>query len=123
LLSSKILASVPERFFSGRVEGWAAVEKLLGRLRNRATILGEGSSDDGASCLTFTETYTFDDDQKDTLNWRIVKLGEGQYRRTETRLKGEAEDEQAGSAFHGKRTSLVAAICRGGTAGARHSGE
>jgi Protein of unknown function (DUF3833) len=95
---------LPERFFSERVEGWVTVENLLGRLRNRATILGEGNWDDAASCLAFTETYTFDDGQKDTFNWRIVKLGEAQYRGTETRLKGEAEGEQSGSAFHWRYT-------------------
>jgi Protein of unknown function (DUF3833) len=95
---------LPERFFSGRVEGWVLVENLLGTLRNRATIVGEGNWDNVVSCLTFIETYTFDDGEKDTFNWRIRKVGQGRYRGTEPRLKGEAEGEQAGSCFHWRYT-------------------
>jgi hypothetical protein len=95
---------LPERFFAGQVEGWVIVENLLGGLRSRATILGTGTWDEAGSCLTFIETYTFDDGEKDTYCWRIRKIGEGCYRGTEPRLKGEAEGEQAGSAFHWKYT-------------------
>ncbi len=95
---------LPERFFSGRIEGWVTVENLLGKLRNRATIAGAGDWNDGTSCLTFTETYTFDDGEKDTFRWAIRKIGEGRYRGTEPRLKGEAEGEQAGCAFHWRYT-------------------
>jgi Protein of unknown function (DUF3833) len=80
---------LPERFFSGQVEGWVVVDNLLGKLRNRATILGTGNWDEPAHCLTFSETYTFDDGEKDTFQWRIRKIGEGHYRGTEPRLKGE----------------------------------
>jgi uncharacterized protein DUF3833 len=95
---------LPERFFSGQVEGWVVVDNLLGKLRNRATILGTGNWDEPAHCLTFSETYTFDDGEKDTFQWRIRKIGEGHYRGTEPRLKGEALGDQAGSAFHWRYT-------------------
>jgi Protein of unknown function (DUF3833) len=93
---------LPERFFNGRVEGWVLVEKLFGGLRNRATIVGEGMWDEAVRTLTFAETYTFDDGDSDTFNWRIRKIAEGRYSGSETRIKGEAIGEHAGCAFHWK---------------------
>lgn len=54
--------------------------------------------------MDFTETWTFDNDHIDTLNWTIQSLGDGRYSGTESRIVGEAEGEQAGCAFHWKYT-------------------
>ena len=90
----------PEQVFHGRIEGWAVVTGPLGGLQRRATIRAEGSHDAGLGVTSFTETWTFDDGQVDTLRWRIHARGEGRYRGEEPTLDGEAEGEQAGCAFH-----------------------
>lgn len=91
---------LPENFFVGRIEGWAVFENLIGGLQRRATIAATGSLEKDTQTILFTETYTFDNGQSDTLHWSIQKLAEGRYRGLENRLEGEATGEQAGCAFH-----------------------
>ncbi len=91
---------LPEQFFDGRLEGWAVLESLVGGLQKRATIAAEGRWDPAAATVFFTETYTFDDGHRDTLNWAIRKRAPGKYSGAENRLDGEASGGQAGCAFH-----------------------
>ncbi|WP_346730704.1 DUF3833 family protein [Bradyrhizobium sp. 199] len=94
------LLFLPEKFFVGRLEGWAVVESLVGGLLKRASIAAHGELDADTDTVVFTETYTFDDGQSDTLRWTIHKSGEGQYTGLQNRLEGEAVGKQAGCAFH-----------------------
>lgn len=91
---------LPERFFAGRLEGWAVLESLVGGLLKRATIAAHGELDADTDTVVFTETYSFDDGHSDTLRWTIHKTADGQYTGLENRLDGEARGEQAGCAFH-----------------------
>ncbi|CCD95922.1 conserved hypothetical protein [Bradyrhizobium sp. ORS 375] len=95
---------LPERFFHGRLEGWAVLESLIGGLLKRATITAEGQWDEAKQVVQFVETYRFDDGHEDTLNWAIKKLGPGKYNGSEPHLEGEAEGDQAGCAFHWRYT-------------------
>ncbi len=95
---------LPEKFFVGRLEGWAVIESPIGGLLKRATITAHGELDAEADTVVLTESYTFDDGHSDTLRWTIHKTSEGQYRGHENRLEGEAVGEQAGCAFHWKYT-------------------
>lgn len=95
---------LPERFFVGRVEGWAVLESLVGGLLKRASITGHGEFESHTETVLFTEAYTFDDGHSDTLHWTIRKGQEGRYTGLENRLEGEAIGEQAGCAFHWKYT-------------------
>jgi hypothetical protein len=90
----------PEEVFDGRLEGWAIVSGPMGKVNRRATIAAQGSHDPAAGVTRFTETWTFDDGQVDTLDWRIRAVGEGRYAGQEPTLDGEAKGEQAGCAFH-----------------------
>lgn len=78
---------VPERFFVGRVEGWAVLESLAGGLLKRATITGHGEFESDTGTVLFTEAYTFDDGHSDTLHWTIRKGDGGKYTGLETDLK------------------------------------
>lgn len=93
-------AMTPETYLTGRLEGWAVLEGPLGGLQRRAAFKAEGSYDPTARIVSFTETWTFDDRQVDTLRWRIHVLGDGHYSGVEPSLHGEAKGEQAGCAFH-----------------------
>ena len=95
---------LPEKFFVGRLEGWAVLESLVGGLLKRATISAHGAFEASSDTVVFTETYTFDDGHSDTLRWTIHKTAEGRYIGHENRLEGEAMGEQAGCAFHWKYT-------------------
>ncbi|NEX00127.1 DUF3833 family protein, partial [Rhodopseudomonas sp. BR0G17] len=95
---------LPERFFNGKLEGWAVIESLFGRLQKRATIKAEGRWDAAEQVVHFDETYRFDDGHEDTLNWIIRKLTDGKYSGKEARLGSEAEGEQAGCAFNRRYT-------------------
>jgi hypothetical protein len=95
---------LPEEFFVGRLEGWAVFESLVGGLQKRATISAVGEWDIARQAVTFTETYTFDDGHRDTLNWIIRRGADGKYTGDETLLDGEANGEQVGCAFHWKYT-------------------
>lgn len=95
---------LPERFFVGRLEGWAVVETLVGGLLKRATIASHGELDVDTDTVVFIETYSFDDGHTDTLHWTIRKGEEGKYTGLENRLEGEAIGVQAGCAFHWKYT-------------------
>lgn len=95
---------LPERFFAGRLEGWAVLESPIGGLLKRATISAHGTFDAATDTVNFTETYGFDDGRSDTLRWTIHKMAEGHYLGHENRLDGEAMGEQAGCAFHWKYT-------------------
>lgn len=95
---------LPERFFDGRLEGWAVLESLVGGLQKRATITAEGRWDAAEQAVHFTETYRFDDGHEDTLSWTIRKLSDGKYAGSEPRLENEAEGDQAGCAFHWRYT-------------------
>ena len=95
---------LPERFFHGRLEGWAVLESLIGGLLKRATLTAEGQWDEAKQVVHFVETYRFDDGHEDTLNWTIQKLGPGKYKGLEPHLDGEAEGEQSGCAFHWRYT-------------------
>ena len=97
----------PEEFFDGRLEGWAVVEGPLGGLQRRASIQAQGTFDAATRVISFTEVWTFDDGQVDTLRWRIKTLGEGRYGGEEPTLDGEAQGEQAGCAFHWTYTRHV----------------
>lgn len=97
-------AFLPERFFDGRLEGWAVLESLLGGLQKRATITAEGRWSEAEQAVHFTETYRFDDGHQDTLKWTIRKLGDGKYSGDEARLDGTADGDQAGCAFHWRYT-------------------
>lgn len=68
---------LPEKFFVGRLEGWAVVESLVGGLMKRASISAHGELDADTDTVVFTETYTFDDGHSDTLRWTIHKMAEG----------------------------------------------
>src|SRR5438105_35089 len=81
---------LPERFFVGRLEGWAVLESLVGGLLKRATITGHGEFESDTETVLFTEAYTFDDGHSDTLHWTIRKGQEGKYTGLENRLEGEA---------------------------------
>ena len=98
---------LPERFFIGRLEGWAVLESLVGGLLKRATIAGHGELDADTDTVLFIEAYTFDDGHSDTLHWTIRKGEEGKYTGLENRLEGEAIGEQAGCAFHWKYTRVT----------------
>jgi len=93
-------AFLPEVFFVGHLEGWAVLESLVGGLQRRATISATGTWENETDTVLFTETYTFDDGQSDTLHWTIRKIGDGRYTGHENHLEGEAVGEQAGCAFH-----------------------
>lgn len=95
---------LPELFLTGELEGWGLVERLTGSLQRRFTVKATGAWDASARLLTFTETWTFEDDWSDTLSWRISKLDRGRYGGSESRSKGEAEGRQAGCAFHWRYT-------------------
>ena len=95
---------LPEKFFVGRLEGWAVVESLIGGLQQRATISSHGEFESDTQTVLFTESYTFDDGHSDTLHWTIRKGDEGKYTGLENRLEGEAIGAQAGCAFHWKYT-------------------
>jgi hypothetical protein len=95
---------LPEQFLTGRLEGWAVLESLVGGLLKRATISAHGELDASTDTVLFTETYIFDDGRSDTLRWTIHKMAEGQYLGHENRLEGEAVGEQAGCAFHWRYT-------------------
>ena len=97
----------PEEFFDGRLEGWAVLEGPLGGLQRRASIKAEGSFDPSTKITAFTETWTFDDGQVDTLRWSIKTLGDGRYSGSEATLEGEAQGEQAGCALHSTYTRNV----------------
>lgn len=88
----------PEEYLAGRPEGWGILERITGGLQQRFTVQADGRFD--GAVLSFTETWTFDDGHVDTLRWRIRPLGDGRYAGQEDRLKGEAEGDQAGCAFH-----------------------
>ena len=98
---------LPEVFFSGKLEGWAVFESLVGGLQRRATIAAEGSWDPEKRRVRFSETYSFDDGHTDTLNWVIHRLTIGRYSGSEPSLNSNALGEQAGSAFHWKYTRDV----------------
>ena len=49
-------AFLPEVFFVGRLEGWAALESLVGGLQKRATITAVGSFEEETDTVLFTET-------------------------------------------------------------------
>lgn len=100
-------AFVPEEFFDGRLEGWAVLEGPLGGLQRRASIKAQGSFDASSRVTSFTETWTFDDGQVDTLRWSIQGLDDGRYSGTEPTLEGEAQGERAGCAFHWTYTRNV----------------
>src|SRR5262245_25879900 len=70
---------LPERFFVGRLEGWAVVESPIGGLLQRATIASHGEFESDTQTILFTESYTFDDGHSDTLHWTIRKGDEGKY--------------------------------------------
>ena len=93
---------LPERFFVGRLEGWAVMESLIGGLQKRATIAATGKLEQETNTIIFTETYSFDDGHTDTLHWTIRRTEKGRYTGHENRLEGEALGEQAGCAFHWK---------------------
>ena len=95
---------LPEKFLVGKLEGWAVLESLIGGLLKRASIKAHGEWEAGTQTVLFTETYTFDDGQADTLRWLIRKTGGGRYTGLENRIEGEAAGEQAGCAFHWKYT-------------------
>ena len=105
--SETLPAFVPEEFFVGRLEGWAVLEGPLGGLQRRASIKAQGSFDASSRVTSFTETWTFDDGQVDTLRWSIQGLDDGRYSGTEPTLEGEAEGERAGCAFHWTYTRNV----------------
>src|SRR4051794_23720808 len=85
---------LPDKFFVGRLEGWAVVESLAGGLLKRASVTAHGELGAATDTVVFTETYTFDDGHSDTLRWTIHKMAEGQYTGLENRLEGEAVGEQ-----------------------------
>lgn len=95
---------LPEKFFVGRLEGWAVLETLIGGLLKWATISAHGAFEASSDTVLFTETYNFDDSRSDTLQWTIHKMAKGQYIGHKNRLEGEAMGEQAGCAFHWKYT-------------------
>jgi len=78
------------------------MESLTGGLQKRCTIRAQGSWDAASQTVTFAETFTFDDGHRDTLHWKIKKLGPGNYSGTDPRPDGEAQGEQAGCAYHWK---------------------
>ena len=98
---------LPEVFFSGKLEGWAVFESLVGGLQRRATIAAEGSWDPEKRRVRFSETYSFDDGHTDTLNWVIHREAIGRYTGSEPSLDNTALGEQAGCAFHWKYTRDV----------------
>lgn len=91
---------LPETFLTGKLEGWGLLESLLGGLQKRFRVLADGTWDEVAQVVTFTETWTFDNGRTDTLVWNIRKLAPGSYIGQELRVGGEAVGEQAGCAFH-----------------------
>ena len=95
---------LPEEFFSGKLEGWAVLESVVGGLQRRAIISAEGSWLAAEQQVHFVETYRFDDGHVDTLRWLIRRDGPGRYSGSEQSLAGDAEGEQAGCAFHWKYT-------------------
>jgi len=94
----------PEEFYHGRFEGWGLLEGPMGGFKGRFTVAAEGRRHADGRGVDFTETWTFDDDHVDRLNWTIKALGDGRYAGTETRIVGEAEGRQAGCAFHWRYT-------------------
>lgn len=97
----------PEDYLTGRLEGWGVIYGPLGGLQRRASIEASGSFDPTARVISFTEAWTFDDGQVDTLRWRITALGDGRYRGEEPTLEGDAQGKQAGCAFHWTYTRNV----------------
>ena len=82
------------------MEGWAVLESPVGGLQKRATIEARGTYDEVAGVIRFTETYKFDDDHVDTVNWMIRKVADGKYEGEEPTVHEKARGEQAGCAFH-----------------------
>lgn len=93
-------ALLPEEYLAHDLEGWGVVERITGGLQQRFTVRARGEWDQTALILHFTETWTFDDGRRDTLDWRISPRQNGQYVGDESRIDGQAEGEQAGCAFH-----------------------
>lgn len=96
---------LPEEYLSGKLEGWGVIAGPMGGLQSRYTIGAEGHYQRGL--LLFTETWTFDDGKKQTLNREIKKIADHQYEGTETKLVGQARGEQAGFVFHWEYTRDV----------------
>jgi len=65
----------PEEFLTGELEGWGIVEGPLGGLKSRYTIRASCTYID--RIIKFTETWTFDDGARQTLNWQIKRLRVG----------------------------------------------
>jgi hypothetical protein len=91
---------LPEEYLAGKLEGWGLIERLTGGLQQRFTVRAHGEWDRAARILSFSETWTFDDGRKDTLNWRILADEQGQYSGEERSLDGRAEGQRSGCAFH-----------------------
>jgi hypothetical protein len=53
--------------FCWPLEGWAALESLIGGLQKRASIAAIGGPDEETETVLFKETYPFDDSHSDTL--------------------------------------------------------
>ena len=43
---------LPEEFFAGRLEGWAALESPIGGLQKQATIRAQGTSDNRGQAVS-----------------------------------------------------------------------
>ncbi|WP_293855259.1 DUF3833 family protein [uncultured Alsobacter sp.] len=99
----------PEEMLTGELQGWAILTGPLGGLDRRAAIRAQGTHDAASGVIRFTETWTFDDGQVDTLAWRIHPEGQGRYRGEEPTLDGHAKGEAAGCAFHWTYTRDVPA--------------
>ena len=72
----------------------------VGGLQKRATIEARGTYDEVAGVIRFTETYKFDDDHVDTVNWMIRKVADGEYEGEEPTVHEKARGAQVGCAFH-----------------------
>ena len=91
-------AFVLESYFSGKTRAWGMFEDRFGTVRRQFVVDIEGRWD--GEELTLDESFTFDDGERSTRQWRIRKIAEDRYEGRADDVVGAAIGVVAGNALN-----------------------
>jgi hypothetical protein len=87
-----------EEYFLGKTTAWGLFEDRFGNVQRQFVVDITGTWDEDT--LILREDFVYDDGEKETRVWRIVKMADGSYEGTTENAIGTAEGQLLGNAFH-----------------------
>lgn len=90
----------PVRFFTGRTRSWGVLENRSGEPTAIVRTEGTGVAEDDGDGVRYRQTLRLDDDAPQVREWRMRRVGPGQFEATANDMVGTAVGAAAGRTFH-----------------------